>query len=70
MQIDLVWEELGPKIKDLLANGKSGVVASLLAACKRLNTHGHEVLMLVYHANTCSLFFQEASQNVTMFKFS
>ncbi|KAJ8625206.1 hypothetical protein MRB53_033736 [Persea americana] len=41
-QIDVVWEELGPKIKDLLANGKSGVVASLLAACKRLNTHGRE----------------------------
>lgn len=68
MQIDVVWEELGPKIKDLLANGKSGVVASLLAACKRHNTHGREVLRwLVYYVDTCFLILHEASQNVTIF---
>lgn len=40
--IDLIWEELGPKVKNLLMNGKSGVVASLLAACQRFHTHGRE----------------------------
>ncbi|KAL6010494.1 hypothetical protein ACLOJK_000927 [Asimina triloba] len=31
-QMDLIWQELGPRIKELLEIGKSGVVASLLAA--------------------------------------
>ncbi|XP_068663663.1 pumilio homolog 23-like [Aristolochia californica] len=36
-QVELIWEELGPKMKKLLELGKSGVVASLLAACQRLH---------------------------------
>ncbi|KAJ0744968.1 putative nucleolar protein [Helianthus annuus] len=37
--VELIWNELGKKIKDIFGMGKSGVVASLLAACHRLNTH-------------------------------
>nr|CAB3448110.1 unnamed protein product [Digitaria exilis] len=38
-QINQIWEELGPKIKELLELGKTGVVASILAACQRLETY-------------------------------
>lgn len=38
-----MWEELGPKLGELLEIGKSGVVASFLATCQRLQTHVHEV---------------------------
>ncbi|XP_077236508.1 pumilio 23 isoform X1 [Tasmannia lanceolata] len=41
-QMDLIWGELGPKMKELLEIGKHGVVASLLAACQRLHTYGYE----------------------------
>nr|XP_029123826.1 pumilio homolog 23 isoform X3 [Elaeis guineensis] len=41
-QMDLIWEELGPKFKELFEVGKSGVIASILAACQRLQTHAHE----------------------------
>lgn len=40
--VDLFWEELGPKLQKLLEIGKSGVVASVLAACRRFQTHVHE----------------------------
>ncbi|XP_058108753.1 pumilio homolog 23-like [Magnolia sinica] len=46
-QMDLIWEELGQKIKELLEIGKSGVVASVLAACERLHTHGHECCLAI-----------------------
>lgn len=36
-QMELFWEELGSKFKDLLEMGRSGVVASLLAASQRLH---------------------------------
>ncbi|KAM0836245.1 hypothetical protein ACQ4PT_062442 [Festuca glaucescens] len=38
-QMKQIWEELGPKIKELLELGKTGVVASILAACQRLETN-------------------------------
>ncbi|XP_049934410.1 pumilio homolog 23 isoform X2 [Nymphaea colorata] len=38
-QVSLIWEELGSHFKDLFKMRKSGVVASLLAACRRLHTH-------------------------------
>ncbi|KAG9159042.1 hypothetical protein Leryth_018584 [Lithospermum erythrorhizon] len=38
-QMSIVWEELGGKFKDLLEMGMHGVVASLIAASQRLNTH-------------------------------
>ncbi|KAF9615696.1 hypothetical protein IFM89_026111 [Coptis chinensis] len=41
-QMDLIWDELGGNFKDLLENGKAGVIASLLAACQRLHKHERE----------------------------
>lgn len=41
----LIWEELAPRFKDLLEQGKSGVVASLIAASQRLQSHEHKVFM-------------------------
>ncbi|CAL4967024.1 unnamed protein product [Urochloa decumbens] len=38
-QMNQIWEELGPKIKELLELGKTGVVASILAACQRLEIY-------------------------------
>lgn len=42
-QIAQICEELGQKLKELIEIGKSGVVASLLAACQRLETNRREV---------------------------
>ncbi|XP_010471257.1 PREDICTED: pumilio homolog 23 [Camelina sativa] len=41
-QMGLIWEELAPRVKDLLEQGKSGVVASLIAASQRLQCHEHK----------------------------
>ncbi|XP_021295000.1 pumilio homolog 23 isoform X1 [Herrania umbratica] len=41
-QMELMWEELGLKFEDLLGMGKSGVIASLIAACQRLQTHEYK----------------------------
>ncbi|GAB2268871.1 hypothetical protein Dimus_003814 [Dionaea muscipula] len=41
-QMDKIWEELGPKFKDLLEAGRSGVIASMIAASQRLHTHEHK----------------------------
>ncbi|XP_050285105.1 pumilio homolog 23 isoform X2 [Quercus robur] len=38
-QMDLIWEELGPKFKYLLEMGRSGVIASLIAASQRLHCY-------------------------------
>lgn len=38
-QMNLIWVELGAKFKDLFEMGRSGVVASLVAACERLHSH-------------------------------
>lgn len=38
-QIDVICEELGPKLKDLLEMGRPGVVASLIAASQRLHAY-------------------------------
>uniref|UniRef100_M1AIQ6 APUM23 n=1 Tax=Solanum tuberosum TaxID=4113 RepID=M1AIQ6_SOLTU len=40
--MDLIWEELGTKFRDLFEMGKSGVVVSVLAATQRLHSHEHE----------------------------
>ncbi|CAN0877981.1 Pumilio homolog 23 [Linum grandiflorum] len=37
-QVKFIWEELGPKCKNLLEMGKSGVIASFVAASQRLHT--------------------------------
>ena len=49
----LIWEELGPKFMDLLEMGRSGVIASLIAASQRLHSHEHEV----YNSNFITFFF-------------
>ncbi|KAK6911792.1 Pumilio RNA-binding repeat [Dillenia turbinata] len=41
-QMELIWEELGSKVKHLLELGRSGVVASLIAASRRLKTNEHK----------------------------
>ncbi|KAK3157466.1 hypothetical protein QOZ80_2AG0122780 [Eleusine coracana subsp. coracana] len=38
-QMKQIWEELGLKFKELFELGKTGVVASILAACQRLETN-------------------------------
>ncbi|KAL9311504.1 Pumilio 23 [Arabidopsis thaliana] len=38
-QMGIMWEELAPRFKDLLEQGKSGVVASLIAVSQRLQSH-------------------------------
>ncbi|KAJ6706185.1 NUCLEOLAR PROTEIN 9 [Salix purpurea] len=42
-QMEFIWEELGPKFRDLLEMGRSGVIASLIATSQRLHIHEHEV---------------------------
>lgn len=41
--MEVIWEELGSKFKDLLKMGKSGVIASLIAASQRLHIYEHKV---------------------------
>ncbi|KAJ7963364.1 pumilio-like 23 [Quillaja saponaria] len=41
-QMELIWEELGPKIKDLLEMRMSGVVAALIASSERLHVQEHK----------------------------
>ncbi|QCE13394.1 nucleolar protein 9 [Vigna unguiculata] len=37
--MELIWEELGPNLEDLFKMGRSGVVASLVAASERLHVN-------------------------------
>ncbi|KAI3426642.1 uncharacterized protein J3R85_009844 [Psidium guajava] len=52
-QMVLIWEELGRKFKDLLEMGRSGVIASLIAASHRLHTHEHKCCQAIATA-VCS----------------
>ncbi|KAI3874975.1 hypothetical protein MKW98_019548 [Papaver atlanticum] len=38
-QMDLIWKELGGKFRELLGLGRSGVVASIIAASQKLHTN-------------------------------
>lgn len=40
-QMEFIWEEVGAKLMELLENGRSGVVASLVAACQK--HHSNEI---------------------------
>ncbi|XP_047158395.1 pumilio homolog 23 [Vigna umbellata] len=40
--MELIWEELGPNLEDLFKMGRSGVVASLVAASERLHVNEHK----------------------------
>lgn len=51
--MELIWEELGPKFKDLLGMGRAGVVASVIAASQRLHSHEHKC-SLALAAAICS----------------
>ncbi|KAJ0987455.1 hypothetical protein J5N97_005811 [Dioscorea zingiberensis] len=41
-QVDVMWDEIGPKTRELLNSEKAGVIAVLLAACQRLQVHAQE----------------------------
>ncbi|KAL4332418.1 hypothetical protein GQ457_07G030710 [Hibiscus cannabinus] len=41
-QMEMIWEELGLKFADLLGMGRPGIIASLIAACQRLQTHEYK----------------------------
>ncbi|XP_062008837.1 pumilio homolog 23 isoform X2 [Rosa rugosa] len=41
-QMEIIWEELGSNFKDLLKMGRSGVIASLIAASQRLHSYEHK----------------------------
>lgn len=43
-KMDLIWEELGTKFKELFEVGRSGVVASIIATGQRLQSHETKVL--------------------------
>lgn len=46
-QMEIVWDELGSKFKDLLEMGRSGVVASVVAACQRLHSNENKCCQAV-----------------------
>lgn len=58
--MELVWSEIGTKIRDLLEMGRSGVVASLIATSQRLQTHEQKVYNLVFKC-WCLFFFAQFS---------
>lgn len=41
--MEIIWDELGSKFKNLLEMGRSGVVASIVAACQRLHSNENKV---------------------------
>lgn len=58
--MELIWKELGSKFNELLELGKPGVVALMLAASERLQTHLQEVFphflsFLNFRAHTYNL---------------
>jgi nucleolar protein 9 len=65
-QMNQIWEELGPKMKELLELGKTGVVASILAACQRLETYRLEVFIYELFVSA-SLFYNQFSLNMSDF---
>lgn len=41
--MEMIWEELGSNFRDLLKMGRSGVIASLMAASQRLHSYEQKV---------------------------
>lgn len=41
--MEVIWDELGSKFKELLEMGRPGVVASVIAASQRLHSHEQKV---------------------------
>lgn len=54
--MELIWEELGPKFKDLLGMGRAGVVASVIAASQRLHSHEHKVYVAINPFAICFMY--------------
>ncbi|XP_022724836.1 pumilio homolog 23-like isoform X4 [Durio zibethinus] len=54
-QMELIWEELGLNFGDLLGMGRSGVIASLIAACQRLQTHEYKEWIQPYLLSIASM---------------
>ncbi|KAK7397498.1 hypothetical protein VNO78_18673 [Psophocarpus tetragonolobus] len=48
--VELVWEELGPNLEDLFKMGRSGVVASLIAASERLQVNERKCCQVLAEA--------------------
>ncbi|KAG2722487.1 hypothetical protein I3760_02G130300 [Carya illinoinensis] len=54
-QMELIWEELGPKFAVLLEMGRSGVIASLIASSQRLHSHEHKEYIQPYVTSITSM---------------
>nr|KYP72025.1 Pumilio domain-containing protein C14orf21 isogeny [Cajanus cajan] len=48
--MELIWEELGPNMEGLFKMGRSGVVASLVAASERLHVNEHKCCQVLAEA--------------------
>ncbi|KHN16384.1 Pumilio like 23 [Glycine soja] len=48
--MELIWEELGPNLEGLFKMGRSGVVASLVAASERLHINEHKCCQVLAEA--------------------
>lgn len=55
--MELIWEELGPNLEGLFKMGRSGVVASLVAASERLHVNEHKVFLLVALSMICGFLY-------------
>lgn len=55
-KMELIWEEIGAKFKDLFEVGRSGVVASVIATGQRLHSHETKVLnqLIISCIDSCS----------------
>ncbi|GMI91711.1 pumilio 23 [Hibiscus trionum] len=53
-QMEMIWEELGLKFADILGMGRSGIIASLIAACQRLQTHEYKCCEALASKNEAS----------------
>lgn len=49
-QVNMIWDEIGSKFAELLNARKPGVVASLVGACRRFQTHQRECCRALAHA--------------------
>ena len=49
-QVNMIWDEIGSKFAELLKARKPGVVASLIGACHRFQTHQSECCRALAHA--------------------
>lgn len=49
-QVNMIWGEIGSKFTELLKARKPGVVASLIGACRRFQTHQRECCRALAHA--------------------